>query len=205
MPRLEKRIVCRAVQAAFVLFFMTVTLFGGAPSVSGQDPKPANPQTPASGPAVDQVSPTYRQPDKDPFSDPTLMRAKGAPAQPVEYPPLPERQAKWREKRNYNQDHGLPSPDPSEQYLVDEFDVKGVFVTDKGLGALMRVKNQPVTIFVREGSKFWNGSVTKIDKTPYRDVQKGVVAGTVVCSEVTLYSDNTTKINQKSLQYVPRP
>lgn len=184
-----------------------------ATPAQGNQPAAGTPAAPASppgaqdkkGPTVDTVSPTYRPPDKDPFSDPNLVRKKGAPAEPVAYPPLAERQAKWRERRNYNLDHNLPPPDPTEQYLVDEFDVKGVFATDKGLGALLKVKGGTATLFVREGAKFWNGSVTKIDKSPYRDLAKGTVAGTVICSEVTLYSDKTVKTGQRPLTYVPRP
>lgn len=156
------------------------------------------------GTTVDQNSPGYRTPEKDPFSDPTLKRKEGPTAEPVAYPPLSERQAKWRERRLYNLDHGLPPPDPTEQYLVDEFDVKGVFATERGLGALLKVKNSSVTLFVREGAKFWNGSVTKIDKNPYRDIQRGTIAGTVMCSEVTLYTDKSVKTTTRPLTYVPR-
>lgn len=218
MPTVEKRYsLFHMVKGTFLAFLMCLNCGLSLTGFAQQDPKansssnPSQPQTGSTskpeqkGPSVDQVSPSYRSPEKDPFSDPKLVRATGAPAQPVEYPPLQERQAKWRERKNYNLDHGLPPPDQSEQYLVDEFEVKGIFVTDRGLGTLLKVKSVASTIFVREGAKFWNGSVTKIDKTPYRDFQKGTIAGTVTCSEVTLYSDNTVKTGQKSLHYIPKP
>lgn len=175
--------------------------------VGGQTPKPGETGTkPAqSGPPVDQVRPTYRGTEKDPFFDPTSVRAQGKIATPVQYPTFAERQEQWRRKRSEAMERGLPVPEPSELYLVDELDVKGVFGTnDRGSMALLKHKASSTTFFVREGSKFFNGSVNKIDKSTYRDVQKGTVAGTVLCSEVTLYSDNSVRTTQRNLQYVPK-
>lgn len=195
-------------------FFGTVGVIAQNPSrvakqVTPQAP-PTAPQTapitnPA-GPPANQVSPQYKGPAKsDPFFEPGKIRP---PFQPppteLEYPSFAEREFKWRQIRDRRLEQGLPAPADSEKYLVDEFIVKGIYSTGRGLGALLTAKQSGVTIFVREGSKFWNGSVTKIDRATRTVGLDTQIVGQVVCTEIVVLNNGKIKIKPKVLYYVPK-
>lgn len=165
---------------------------------------PATPQT-SPGPAVDTVSPQYKASNADPFADETKARApRTPPPSELEYPSFEEREIRWRQIRDRRLEQGLPAPADSEKYLVDEFSVKGIYSTGRGLGALLTARRSGVTIFVREGSKFWNGSVTRIDrasKTIGLDTQ---IVGQVLCTEIVVLNNGKIKIKPRTLDYIPR-
>lgn len=183
-----------------------------AKQVAPQAP-PTAPQTPpvvaapsTGGPRVDSVSPQYKAPPKsDPFFEPGKIRP---PFQPppteLEYPSFAERELKWRQIRDRRLEQGLPAPADSEKYLVDEFIVKGIYSTGRGLGALLTAKQSGITIFVREGSKFWNGSVTKIDRATRTVGLDTQIVGQVVCTEIVVLNNGKIKIKPKVLYYVPK-
>lgn len=176
-----------------------------APQVPPTAPTTA-PITNPAGPRADQVSPQYKGPAKsDPFFEPGKIRP---PFQPppteLEYPTFAERELKWRQIRDRRLEQGLPAPADSEKYLVDEFIVKGIYSTGRGLGALLTAKQSGVTIFVREGSKFWNGSVTKIDRATRTVGLDTQIVGQVVCTEIVVLNNGKIKIKPKVLYYVPK-
>jgi hypothetical protein len=165
---------------------------------------PPPPATERKGPPVDSITSTYRNPGTDPFFDSTKVRGpRTPPPSEIEYPSFAEREVKWREIRDRRLDQGLTPPDDSEKYLVDEFEVKGIFSTGKGLGALLKDKKNGTTIFVREGSKFWNGAVTKIDRSARSNLDAGFV-GQVLCSEIVVLTNGQIKTKQRALQYIPK-
>lgn len=157
------------------------------------------------GPNVNNVSPQYRPSSNDPFFDSAKVRdPRTPPPTELEYPSFAERELKWRQIRDRRLEQGLPAPSDSEKYLVEEFIVKGIYSTGRGLGALLTAKSTGVTIFVREGSKFWNGSVNKIDRATRTVGLDTQVVGQVVCTEIVVLNNGKIKIKPKVLYYVPK-
>lgn len=141
------------------------------------------------GPTEDSVSPTYRQPKKDPFFDERLLpKTKkdvvvvGPPKiveiLPVPPPSLEERDAQWKKKREEARLQGQPEPSASEKYLIDELKIMGLYAKADGKGVFMKPSTSATTmLFATTGQKFWDGSISRIDKdkievdviTPYSD------------------------------------
>ncbi len=171
-------------------------------------------QKSAQGPPADALSPTYtgtgrdpfRRPNNDPFRDSGKLREPfRPPVTDLPYPDFPTREAKWREIRDRRLDQGQPPPAESEKYLVEELTVMGIYSTERGLGALVKDRRSGATMFVREGSKFWNGSVVKIERAPRTfGVTDAQVVGRLVCSEIIVRSNGTLVTKQRFLDYIPK-
>ncbi len=196
-------------------FFGTAGVIAQNPSRIAKQVTPQAPPTapttapvtnPAGGPPVTSVSPQYKGPAKnDPFFNSDSVRPpRQPPPTELEYPSFAEREFKWRQIRDRRLEQGLPAPADSEKYLVDEFIVKGIYSTGRGLGALLTAKQTGITIFVREGSKFWNGSVTKIDRATRTVGLDTQIVGQVVCTEIVVLNNGKIKIKPKVLYYVPK-
>ncbi len=167
----------------------------------------------ASGPPADAISPSYTGTGRDPFrrsGDPFKDSAKvrepfRPPVTDLPYPDFPTREAKWREIRDRRLDQGQPPPAESEKYLVEELIVMGIYSTERGLGALLKDQKLGTTMFVREGSKFWNGSVISIQRAPRSfGVGDAQVVGRVVCSEIIVRSNGQLVTKQRFLDYAPK-
>ncbi|MGQ9898155.1 MAG: hypothetical protein ACUVR8_11440 [Acidobacteriota bacterium] len=167
----------------------------------------------ASGPPADAISPRYAGTGRDPFrrsNDPFKDSAKirepfRPPVTDLPYPDFPTREAKWREIRDRRLDQGQPPPTESEKYLVEELAVIGIYSTERGLGALLRDRKLGTTMFVREGSKFWNGSVISIQRLPRTfGVSDAQVVGRVTCSEIIVRSNGQLVTKQRFLDYAPK-
>jgi hypothetical protein len=131
----------------------------------------AQPQ--ATGPSAESISTTYREPKKDPFLDEAkLQQAKAKPTVDtitvVPWPSYEERALRWKEKRDAvrsGRDNG-PEPAPSEQYLIEEMEVMGIFKKPEGQGIFLKPKPSSTTmIFATVGQKFYNGTISRIDGT----------------------------------------
>lgn len=145
------------------------------------------------GPTEDSVSPTYREPKKDPFFDerllPKVTKApvdKGKPIvveiKPVAPPSFEERDAEWKRKREEARLHGQPEPSPSEKYLIDELKIMGLYSKADGKGVFMKPSTSATTmLFATTGQKFWNGSISRIDKDK------------IEVDVITLYDDKSVK------------
>ena len=113
----------------------------GQPAVPGQ---PAQ----ATGPAVDTLSTTYREPKQDPFLDlEKIKKNKDSGRQldvvtVVPWPNYEEREAEWKQKRDEVRSGKVngPEPAPSERYLVDELQVMGLFKKPEGQGVFLKPK-----------------------------------------------------------------
>ncbi len=121
---------------------------------------------------------------QDPFSDPTAMRKPKKEATPFNFPTIEERRDQWRSRRADALKTGQLAPEVSEQFLVSELEVKGIFASERGPSALLKVKGGTQTFMVREGSKLFNGSIVKIEDEKTPDVAAGSPAGKVVCTEI---------------------
>ncbi len=169
---------------------------------------------PAKGPAADSIPATYtatgrdpfRRPAGDPFRDSAKTREPfRPPVTDLPYPDFPTREAKWREIRDRRLDQGQPPPAESEKYLVEELTVMGIYSTERGLGALLKDRRLGTTMFVREGSKFWNGSVINIQRSPRSfGVADAQVVGRVTCSEIIVRSNGQLVTKQRLLDYIPK-
>lgn len=186
-------------------------------ATAGLQPAPSDgqgAQNAAQGPPADTVPTTYtgtgrdpfRRPTNDPFRDSGKLREPfRPPVTDLPYPDFPTREAKWREIRDRRLDQGQPPPAESEKYLVEELVVMGIYSTERGLGALLKDRRSGTTMFVREGSKFWNGSVVKIERAPRTfGVADAQVVGRVVCSEIIVRSNGALVSKQRFLDYVPK-
>ncbi|MFQ3591519.1 MAG: hypothetical protein SNJ67_14645 [Chloracidobacterium sp.] len=171
-------------------------------------------ESPAKGPTADTIPPTYtgtgrdpfRRPSNDPFKDSAKLREPfRPPVTDLPYPDFPTREAKWREIRDRRLDQGQPPPAESEKYLVEELLVMGIYSTERGLGALLKDRRSGTTMFVREGSKFWNGSVISIQRSPRSfGVSDTQVVGRITCSEIIVRSNGQLVTKQRFLDYVPK-
>ncbi|MCS7079662.1 MAG: hypothetical protein NZ585_06390 [Chloracidobacterium sp.] len=179
-----------------------------------QTPPDRQGDKPPQGPPADTIPTTYtgtgrdpfRRPSSDPFRDSGKLREPfRPPVTDLPYPDFPTREAKWREIRDRRLDQGQPPPAESEKYLVEELTVIGIYSTERGLGALLKERRSGTTMFVREGSKFWNGSVKKIERAPRTfGVADAQVVGRVVCSEIIVRSNGQLVEKQRFLDYIPK-
>jgi hypothetical protein len=145
-------------------FAQTQPAAAGQPSVQTQ---------PVTGPSAESISTTYREPKKDPFMDEEkLKKEKDKPTVDaitvVPWPSYEERALRWKEKRDAvrsGRDNG-PEPAPSEQYLIEEMEVMGIFKKPEGQGIFLKPKPSSTTmIFATVGQKFFNGTISRIDGT----------------------------------------
>jgi len=160
----------------------------------------------SSGPPASTISPSYTGTGRDPFKDSSKIRDPyRPPVTDLPYPDFPTREAKWREIRDRRLEQGQPPPAESEKYLVEELQVIGIYSTERGLGALLKDQKLNTTLFVREGSKFWNGSVMSIQRAPRSfGVGDTQVLGRVTCSEIIVRSNGQLVTKQRFLDYAPR-
>lgn len=160
-----------------------------------QAPASGSPQAPT-GPSVDSISTTYREPKKDPFYDERLqIKKQDAPGkikivEALPWPSFEEREAAWKERRQKARESNQPEPAISEKYLIDELAIMGVFKKPEGQGIFLKPKTASTTmIFATVGQKFWNGSIRRIEKDQ------------IEVEELTKLSNNTTKSDRKTLRY----
>lgn len=118
------------------------------------------------GPAADSIRP-YRPYNRDPFKKPIKPKtakdkAKQAALQ-LGYPMIEERRAIYRQQVAASRDKGLAEPEPVMQYLVTELDVTGVFRDDRGYGAFVKAQPTGTMLFVRNGTRCFNGEVVRIE------------------------------------------
>jgi hypothetical protein len=116
------------------------------------------------GPVAESIRP-YRPTNRDPFKrsvKPKGPRAKSATPRAMGFPALDARRAEFRQKTQQAESMGRPAPDPVSQYLVNEVDITGVFRDDRGFGAFVRAQPSGTMFFVRNGSRLYNGEVTRI-------------------------------------------
>jgi len=85
------------------------------------------------------------------------------PPRAVGFPSLEARRALFQQKVAETRRRDEPEPNPLSQYLVTELDVMGTFRDDKGPGAFVRARPTGTTLFVRRGSKCFNGEVLRIE------------------------------------------
>ena len=147
-------------------------LLAGALSVPAEDKTdnaaPAKPAKETLGPVAESITP-YRPTNRDPFKrtpKPKVVRGAkgGTPAAPrvLGFPTLDMRRAEFRQKVQQSESMGRTGPDPVSQYLVAEVEITGVFKDDRGFGAFLRAQPTGTMFFVRNGSKLYNGEVTRI-------------------------------------------
>jgi len=178
----------------------------GGLSASSAGSSAGSPDGKSPGPPVSIISPNYTATGRDPFKDNSKIREPyRPPVTDLPYPDFPTREAKWREIRDRRLEQGQPPPAESEKYLVEELQVIGIYSTERGLGALLKDKRLNTTLFVREGSKFWNGSVINIQRAPRSfGVGDTQVLGRVTCSEIIVRSNGQLVTKQRFLDYAPR-
>src|SRR5262245_7183039 len=160
---------------AFALVMLASLLLLAAPGAWAQTPAPTHPasyqQTNANkeylGPVGDSIRP-YRPAGRDPSKK--AIKPKPKPGvgtakapKPLGFPAPEERRAKYRQLVEDSPDHGQPEPSPAMQYLVSELEITGVFRDDSGYGAFVRAVPTGTTIFLRRGSRCYNGEVLRIE------------------------------------------
>src|SRR5262245_6986168 len=155
---------------------LSITLVMVGRASLAQTPRTGQPSVqpiPATGPSAESISTTYREPKKDPFLDEEkLIQKKNQPTVDaitvVPWPSYEERALRWKEKRDAvrsGRDNG-PEPAPSEQYLIEEMEVMGIFKKPEGQGIFLKPKPSSTTmIFATVGQKFFNGTISRIDGT----------------------------------------
>lgn len=160
----------------FAIILVGLSLCVSSPALFGQEPK----------------EPAFRTPaGQDPFKSGDVVRSTKKDFVAAGFPTFQEREAEWRKKRDACRTKGLPDPPQTEKYLVSEIDsISGVTRTEKGTGVLIKMKNSPVLLSVREGSTFYNGSVVKIEKLPIQDLGSSNGNVRVVCNEVIINSND---------------
>ncbi len=146
-----------------------------------QQSAPATPQTVASnsqaqpapggakenlGPTADSIRP-YRPYNRDPFKKPLKPKTPKDKAKQVAlqlgYPVIETRRAEFRQKVGEARERGLSEPEPVMQYLVNELDVTGVFRDDRGYGAFVKAQPTGTMLFLRTGTRCYNGEVVRIE------------------------------------------
>ncbi|MEW6731996.1 MAG: hypothetical protein AB1489_11780 [Acidobacteriota bacterium] len=168
------------------------------PATTQTPPATGAPQQPRTGPSVDDISTTYREPKRDPFLDERLIkRPREGTVGPIEVTPLPwpsyeEREVEWRKKRDDARREGKPEPAPSERYLIEEVQVVGIFKKPDGQGVFLKPKPTTNTmIFASVGQKFYNGSIRKIESRQ----------GVIECEEITRLSNKTIRNDKRVLRF----
>ena len=148
---------------------------------TAQQSAPATPQTaaansqaqPAPGGAKENLGPTadsirpYRPYNRDPFKKPLKPKTPKDKAKQVAlqlgYPVIETRRAEFRQKVGEARERGLSEPEPVMQYLVNELDVTGVFRDDRGYGAFVKASPTGTMLFLRTGTRCYNGEVVRIE------------------------------------------
>jgi hypothetical protein len=118
------------------------------------------------GPTADWIRP-FRPNNRDPFKKPIKPKtpkdkARQAALQ-LGYPMIEERRTQYRQLVMDNRGKGLPEPPPVTQYLVTELDVTGVFRDESGYGAFVRAQPTGTMLFLRNGTRCFNGEVVRIE------------------------------------------
>lgn len=119
---------------------------------------------------VTPIFPTQAQDVKDPFKDASLIeKVKRAtqPVTPVAYPNFTERAAQWQLQVEKAEQSNSPVPELTEKYLIAEIEsVSGMVVgKNKVKFAIIRLKNTKNTVMVKQGSRFFNGSILMIEQS----------------------------------------
>src|ERR1051325_5274565 len=118
------------------------------------------------GPTADTIRP-YRPYNRDPFKKTLKPKTPKAKLQQqavlLGFPTVDVRRAEFRQKVNQAIARDMAEPEPVTQYLVNELDVMGVFRDERGYGAFVRAQPTGTTLFVRNGSRCYNGEITRIE------------------------------------------
>jgi len=135
-----------------------------APATSQAQPAPGAKEN--LGPTADSIRP-YRPYNRDPFKKSIKPKTPKDKARQVAlqlgYPMIEERRAIYRQQVVDHRGKGLPDPEPVMQYLVTELDVTGVFRDDRGYGAFVKAQPTGTMLFVRNGTRCFNGEVVRIE------------------------------------------
>ena len=118
------------------------------------------------GPTADSIRP-YKPYNRDPFKKPLKPKTPKEKARQVAlqlgYPVIEARRAEFRQKVVEHRERGLGEPEPVMQYLVNELDVTGVFRDERGYGAFVKAQPTGTMLFLRTGTRCYNGEVTRIE------------------------------------------
>lgn len=118
------------------------------------------------GPTADTIRP-YRPYNRDPFKKvikPKSVKAKQAQmAVLLGFPQIDARRVEFRQKVDEARRRDLAEPEPVTQYLVNELDVTGVFRDEQGYGAFVKAQPTGTMLFIRNGTRCYNGEVLRID------------------------------------------
>jgi len=118
------------------------------------------------GPTADSIRP-YRPYNRDPFKKAIKPKTPKDKAKQIAlqlgYPMIEERRAQYRQLVAKAHETGATEPEPVTQYLVTELDVTGVFRDDRGYGAFVKAQPTGTMLFVRNGTRCFNGEVVRIE------------------------------------------
>ncbi|HKP14037.1 MAG TPA: hypothetical protein VJZ91_18085 [Blastocatellia bacterium] len=118
------------------------------------------------GPTADSIRP-YRPYNRDPFKKSIKPKTPKDKARQVAlqlgYPMIEERRSLYRQQVAKAHEAGLAEPEPVSQYLVTELDVTGVFRDERGYGAFVKAQPTGTMLFVRNGTRCFNGEVVRIE------------------------------------------
>ena len=150
------------------------------------------------GPTADTIRP-YRPYNRDPFKKalkPKSVKAKQAQmAVLLGFPLVEARRAEFRQKVDEARRRDMAEPDPVMQYLVNELDVTGVFRDERGYGAFIKAQPTGTMLFVRQGTRCYNGEVVRIEEdSPETGGSK------VVFREFYYMEQNGKKTQQERMQ-----
>lgn len=160
----------------------------GVQSETGANPQPSASRTPPqpSRPPL-QGRPIPKSNSSDGLFDPYVERSK--PNTP-EYPPLEDRQNKYRELVRTARKEGRPVPNPSVQFLIDEVTVMGYIKID---GIPMVLCQSGDALFrMKQGDRFYNGFVRSIQLEKANREYDPFVK--VICAEQVTPKKNAEKI-----------
>ena len=136
------------------------------PAQATSQPQPTPGAKENLGPTADSIRP-YRPYNRDPFKKPVKPKTPKEKARQAAlqlgYPMIEERRAIYRQQVAASRDKGLAEPEPVTQYLVTELDVTGVFRDDRGYGAFVKAQPTGTMLFVRNGTRCFNGEVVRIE------------------------------------------
>jgi len=157
-----------------ILIVLAAAITVSAQDKAGQkaDPPPQPQQVNSGkeylGPTADSIRP-YRSSGRDPFKrtvKPKTARGKQQQTRALGFPALDVRRAEFRQKVEQARARDGAEPDPVSQYLVSELDITGVFRDDRGPGAFVRAQPTGTMFFIRNGTRCYNGEVTRIGGDP---------------------------------------
>src|SRR5581483_2816164 len=168
--RLSASLVTLCLLCASVI---NVTAQQGTPPVPPPAPASTSQAQPAPGSTKENLGPTadsirpYRPYNRDPFKKPLKPKSPKEKAKQIAlqlgYPAIEARRAEFRQKVAENRTRGLNEPEPVMQYLVNELDVTGVFRDDRGYGAFVKAQPTGTMLFLRTGTRCYNGEVVRIE------------------------------------------